>query len=559
MEFQLVGTTERISVGRRAESDVAIAVSSVSYDHCELFLKRRNRDPVLCVRDLSKNGTGVRHPKASRGDEPFLEVCRNEVEVLQHKSELLVPARQKNCGSEDTRTSIQVLFSLPDAYDPQRNTGRWDYEEKLGEGGLAVVYRARDMAREGCVVAVKVSKFGGRELASADNRHIYALHREARWSIERLHSSADRRYERGGAALFARYLEDHTGFEHQHPKADFDGLRRRFEDPAFVWAKHEFDPPLAEQPYVVLEFVDGKLLQHIVDKGPPLDGAERAAVVRQCCKALVYMERFGVLHRDFRGCNIFLKGRGVGCRVQVIDLGFMITADPQHERNPNPAVRCAWQGDPERKVRFDWAPPEVRASRAPNFGLPAYSFDVYSFGVLVLKLLQGRSFAQDALHGEDLWQKLRAISKEVEEVGMSVDLLANILDRSVPAQRPLASQILYHLNQTRRSAGAGTSGVASSVAGVLPQRRPRSSPLESAAVTPPEPSGLAAAAADATAAAAVGAAAVRGGGGASSVPGELPGSSGPAAKRPRLATAGGADVGAAALPLTSKAAPPARR
>lgn len=36
------------------------------------------------------------------------------------------------------------MFVLPDAFDRWTNSGRWIYEEKLGEGGLATVYKARD-------------------------------------------------------------------------------------------------------------------------------------------------------------------------------------------------------------------------------------------------------------------------------------------------------------------------------------------------------------------------------------------------------------------------------
>ena len=150
----------------------------------------------------------------------------------------------------------------------------------------------------------KVSKFSDIAEASAMNRHIYALHREARWSMERLHNSADARYHAEYAGLFMKYLEDHTGCAPHGPAGgDFDELRRRFEDPKFPWNSHIFIPQLARRPYVVMELVDGQLLQVAIDgTKAPLDAGEKATVVRQCCEALVYMEHHGVSHRDFRGC-----------------------------------------------------------------------------------------------------------------------------------------------------------------------------------------------------------------------------------------------------------------
>lgn len=452
IRFRLTGTSTRVTIGRRLDSDLPVSVSSVSYDHCELFLRRKNRDPVLCVRDLSRNQTGVRHPTFVSPNKAWRDLRQDEVEILWHRSEILVPAKQKKgLSTEDSRTKIVVIFDLPDLWCPWTKVGRWDYLERLGEGGLAIVYRAREVggASKNRWVAIKVSKFANLSASCQQNRHIYALHREARWSMERLHNTADPRYERGGAVLFARYIEDNTGLAAHSSKWDFDGCCRKFEDPRFVWSEHVFDPSLAPRPYVVMELIEGKLLQHVIENGPPLDLFEQRAVVRQCTKALVYMERFDCIHRDFRGCNIFLAGRGPRCQVKTIDFGFMVTADPKHARNPNPAVRCAWQGDPERKLHFDWAPPEVRTKGAPNFGLPPFSFDIFSFGVLLLKLLHGRTWAQDILRCKTAVEQLYAVRRDIEDLGLTVEILISMLDQVHPEKRPLATDILQVLNVSR--------------------------------------------------------------------------------------------------------------
>merc|ERR1711920_845558 len=145
----------------------------------------------------------------------------------------------------------------------------------------------------------------------------------------------------------------------------------------------------------------------------------------------------------------------------------MVAAEPRHVRNPNPAVRCAWQGDPEKKIRFDWAPPEVRVKSAPNFELPAFSFDIFSFGVLLLKLLNGRTWTQDVLRHGTFARQLQAIRTQVEALGLTADLVVRMLDHDRPAERPLPRQVLQALNDNRRSCATGISA-ASSAATDLP-------------------------------------------------------------------------------------------
>ncbi|CAE7243087.1 DTX45, partial [Symbiodinium pilosum] len=237
------------------------------------------------------------------------------------------------------------------------------------------------------------------------NRHVYALHREAQWSLQRLHNPKDKRYKAEGAGLFVRYFEDHTGtlaIEAQNARL-ISALLRMIVMTSMPPCKgaekgRKFEHPGFEQ--VVMEYLDhneAKLLQNLFDINPPMDWREKRAITKYCVESLVYLSKFNALHRDFRGCNIFLVGRGKGCKIKVIDLGFMICADDWQAKNPNVAVRCAWQGiTKDQRIRFDWAPPEVRTKELRNFGLPASSFDVFSLGILLMKVMRGRRWTQDA-------------------------------------------------------------------------------------------------------------------------------------------------------------------
>jgi len=69
--------------------------------------------------------------------------------------------------------------------------------------------------------------------------------------------------------------------------------------------------------YMVLEWVDGRLLRALLNEGrlPP----ERAvAIAIELCEALDAMHKHGVVHRDLKPENVMI---GDGDRVKIIDFG----------------------------------------------------------------------------------------------------------------------------------------------------------------------------------------------------------------------------------------------
>jgi len=158
------------------------------------------------------------------------------------------------------------LAGLPDVYDPVTKTGRWRYDARLGEGGLGVVYRAFDITgpdgKAGSShgeVALKVLKPRSK-IPQKDARFVFEMHRESQWSMWYLHNQFDTRMKKERSTLFARYLEDHTGFSKFGPDG-FDKKRRAYEAPDFDWEKD--GPTIPARPYVVMELVKGEPL-HVV-------------------------------------------------------------------------------------------------------------------------------------------------------------------------------------------------------------------------------------------------------------------------------------------------------
>lgn len=407
----------------------------------ELVVPFRRRGATEAEQEVGRIHLGVQLETGERDDQDGVEpeVVKKEASVKPVHAELIAEAivvaadqapqpapRPQQSGKRAAAAEqelVPVVHSsstldtsgLPDAYDPATGSGRWRFDMKLGEGGLGIVYKAIDCTGSLGEVAIKVLKRNSRT-PHRDARHAFAMHRESQWSMCWLHNSYDSRYKDEPAQLFARYLEDHTGFSEIGPTG-FDDKRHMYEAPNFNWDRD--GPHLAQKPYVVMEMVRGEALQFIIDRERRLNPEnskhvfmltvpEKKTLIADAAKALEYLSAFDLIHRDFRGCNMHLvpgavKG-GPRCNLKVLDLGVMICAEAGQESNNNLAVQAfKRRGDTEeKKRRYDWLPWEVREAadgKVPwrNFSFPTHSFDVFSLGVLILHLLVGKTEARTLL------------------------------------------------------------------------------------------------------------------------------------------------------------------
>ena len=159
-----------------------------------------------------------------------------------------------------------------------RQLGPYQLLERVGEGGMGVVWRAAEQGRPGRELAIKVLR-----------PHI-AHDQHARERLRR---------------------EVHTLARVHHPKvaavidADVDG-------PA---------------PYIVTEFVPGPPLDQVVDREGPLRGEELLRVARGLADALHAIHEVGIVHRDLKPGNVLLVGEPGAREPVVIDFGIAQLAD----------------------------------------------------------------------------------------------------------------------------------------------------------------------------------------------------------------------------------------
>src|SRR6185436_10838502 len=206
--------------------------------------------------------------------------------------------------------------------------GKYEILEKLREGGMGAIYKVRHrLLDEIRVVKVIRSAVAG-------------------------HPDAGERFLR----------EARSAIRLRHPN---------------IAALHDFAIADDGNAYIVMEFIDGANLQEILDRHgrPPL--ALTLEVARQSLRALGYLHRQKIVHRDVSPDNLMLT-RDVDGHVQVklIDLGIAKAIEGGASGLTTTGI---FLGKPRYAApeQFGTTPLDARS-------------DLYSFGVVLYELLTGR-------------------------------------------------------------------------------------------------------------------------------------------------------------------------
>jgi hypothetical protein len=289
-----------------------------------------------------------------------------------------------------SRTHFRLRRRLNEAELKARELGQYRLEEKIGEGGMGVVYRARHaLMRRPTAIKLLLPDRASREA-------IQQFEREVQLTTQLTHPNTIQIFDYGYTA---------------------DGLF-----------------------YYVMEHLEGLNLAQLVSRFGPQPEGRVIHLLTQVCEALQEAHEKGVVHRDIKPANIFVGVRGgIPDSVKVLDFGLVREYHPPLASASAPADDCP-VGTPF------FMPPE-------SFNHPGSvdpRSDIYSLGALAYYLVTGHYVFEDVSiaevlrrHQEDTPQppRLRTANPLTPEFETC---LLRCLEKD-PAQRPQSVAELRYL------------------------------------------------------------------------------------------------------------------
>jgi serine/threonine-protein kinase len=208
-----------------------------------------------------------------------------------------------------------------------------------------------------------------------------------------------------------------------------------------------FDGEERSRLYMVLEWVDGRLLRALLNEQRPLPANRAVRIATGLCDALDCMHKQGIVHRDLKPENVMV---GEGDRVKIIDFGIAMKEDA---RRITHVANSPMLGTPDYI-----APEQVQGRRGDQRS------DIYSLGVMLYEMLTGRvpftgpnplAVMNDRLVVDPppARELNPAITPEMEEI------LRRALEREPRHRYATASEMqwdLEHQDQVGIEPGAGT-------------------------------------------------------------------------------------------------------
>jgi len=209
--------------------------------------------------------------------------------------------------------------------------GHYLIEQTLGEGGMGVVYRARDEKLQRDVAL----KFLGVLLAGGSTSHENVL-QEARAISALNHPNICTVYEVG----------------------EIEG-----------------------KPYIAMEYVEGHALtMEIPSNGMALDQVERYGM--QLADALNHAHSRGIIHRDLKSANVMVTPQG---RLKVLDFGISRRLDTGQGISETTRFDKSWESQHTFTGTLPYVAPEVLRG-----GDGDARSDIWSLGVLLYEMATGR-------------------------------------------------------------------------------------------------------------------------------------------------------------------------
>ena len=200
--------------------------------------------------------------------------------------------------------------------------GHYRILEKIGDGGMGVVYKAVDvnLDRTVAVKALNAELSGNPELEQRFRAETKALGNLNHTNL---------------ATLYALLIEN-------------------------------------GRPFVVMEFIEGETFEQMVRRRGPIPSDEAIALFRQALSGIGFAHRMGIVHRDIKPANIMLNRQGV---VKVMDCGIAKALSARGLAKSGAQIGTALYMSPEQFL-----------NRAVDFRSDIYSLGVTLYEMLTGKV-----------------------------------------------------------------------------------------------------------------------------------------------------------------------------
>lgn len=275
--------------------------------------------------------------------------------------------------------------------------GRYQVGNLIGRGGMADVHVGVD-SRLGRRVAIKLLK----PSLATDPAFRVRFRREAQDAAKMAHPTIVRIFDAGEETV-----TDANGTE-------------------------------VQAPFIIMEYVDGRLLKDIITEGP-LESSEAIRIIQEVLTALEYSHRAGVVHRDIKPGNIMITPAG---QVKVMDFGI---ARAVSESSATIAETSTIMGTAQY-----FSPEQARGESVDA------RTDLYSAGIMLFEMLTGRAPFVDENPVAVAYQHVNQAVIPPSSINPSVSpALDAVVLRAVAKDRFSRFQSAAEFREAAAAAGAG--------------------------------------------------------------------------------------------------------
>ena len=256
-------------------------------------------------------------------------LCRECVMKLGRSGGPKADRVETSADQSDIPTNVTppAGFVLPEPAELEKQFPQLEILELLGQGGMGVVYKARQRQLDRLVALKILPPHIGQTEAFAER-----FTREAR-SLAKL----------------------------SHPR---------------IVMIYDFGHTNADLYYFIMEYVDGTDLRRVIQTGE-LSASEALTIIPQICEALQYAHEEGIVHRDIKPENILLNKKG---QVRIADFGLAKLLDRPAARDTSTLTKVGQRmGTPHYM-----APEQIEHPSGVD-----HRADIYSVGVVFYEMLTG--------------------------------------------------------------------------------------------------------------------------------------------------------------------------